>query len=221
MHSLESFVHPSKSLGNTSYDYNKLKQSFSQLKVFPNKTFNLTEVGFILDQDSYELQKALDQKIGTRSELVGVLTELEWVFNGAIRDKKGQNVSHFAFTEEAKMAEKHFILGRHRNLSFQNKRRPFVKERATNSEVHRDHDKFYSKRYEMGILWSESNLLNNYGAASGQLYSLERRLQRDPTFEELYQQSVDADIQKRFKKILGKWEVKALSERNGSCHTIQ
>ena len=74
VHSLEAFVHPSISLGNTNYDYNKLKQSFSHLSVLPNRSFNLMEVGISLGQDAYELQKALDYKIGTRSQSVAVST---------------------------------------------------------------------------------------------------------------------------------------------------
>ena len=63
----------------------------------------------------------------------------------------------------------------------------------------------------MGMLWSEPepNLPNNYGSALGQLYSLERRFQRDPNLKELYQQSIDTDVEKGFVKILGKSEVKS------------
>ena len=37
VHLLEAFVHPSISLGNTKFDYNKLKQCFRNLSVLPNK----------------------------------------------------------------------------------------------------------------------------------------------------------------------------------------
>ena len=60
------------------------------------------------------------------------------------------------------------------------------------------------------MLWSEPepNLPNNYSSALGQLYSLERRFQRDPNLKELYLQSIDTDVEKGFVKILGKSEVK-------------
>ena len=67
VHLLEAFVHPSISLGNTKYDYNNLKRSFSQLSVLPNRNFNLKEFGIILGQDAYELQKSLDYKIRART----------------------------------------------------------------------------------------------------------------------------------------------------------
>ena len=60
------------------------------------------------------------------------------------------------------------------------------------------------------MLWSEPepNVPKNYGSALGQLHSLERRFQRDPNLKELYQQSIDTDMEKGFVKILGKSEVK-------------
>ena len=69
VHSIEAFAHPSISLGKTIYSYNKLKQNFNHLSVLPNKNFNLIEIGIILGQNAYELQRPLDYKIGTRSEL--------------------------------------------------------------------------------------------------------------------------------------------------------
>ena len=70
--------------------------------------------------------------------------------------------------------------------------------------------KFTVERYEVGMLWSEPepNLQNNYGSALGQLYSLERRLQKYPNLKEMYQQPNDADVEKRFVKILNKSEVR-------------
>ena len=98
VHSIEAFAHPSISLENTNYNYNKLKQSFNHLSVLPNKNFNLMEVGIILGQDAYELQRPLDYKIGTRSEHFAVLTELGWAVSGHLRNERRQNGCHFAFT---------------------------------------------------------------------------------------------------------------------------
>ena len=105
VHSIEAFARPSISLGNTNYNYNKLKQSFNHLSVLPNKNFNLMEVGIILCQDAYEQQRPLDYKIETQSESFAVLTELGWVVSGPMAGKRRQNVCHFAFTEDVKMAE--------------------------------------------------------------------------------------------------------------------
>ena len=74
------------------------------------------------------------------------------------------------------------------------------------------------------MLWSEPepNLPNNYGSALGQLYSLERRFQRDPNLKELYQQSIDKDVEKGFVKILSKSEVKGTfgKERYSPHHPV-
>ena len=65
--SIEAFVQPSISLGTTNNVYHKLKQSFNHLNVLPNKTFNLMDVGVILGQYAYELQRPLDYSIGTQN----------------------------------------------------------------------------------------------------------------------------------------------------------
>ena len=60
VHSIEAFADPSTSLGNTTYDYKELKNNFRHLKVLTNRTFNLMEVGIILGQDAYKIQRPLD-----------------------------------------------------------------------------------------------------------------------------------------------------------------
>ena len=90
---------------NYNYNYSKLKQRFNHLSVLPSKGFNLMEVGIILGQDAFELQRPLDYKIGTRSEPFAVLTELRLVVSGPMTGKRRQNVCHFAFTEDLKVAE--------------------------------------------------------------------------------------------------------------------
>ena len=63
------------------------------------------EVVMTLGQDAFELQRPLDYKIGTRCEPFAVLTKLEWVVSGPSTGKRRQNVCHFAFTEDVKVAE--------------------------------------------------------------------------------------------------------------------
>ena len=54
VHSIEAFAHPSICMGNTNYNYSKLKQSFNHLSFLPKKSFNLMEIGSIFGQDAYE-----------------------------------------------------------------------------------------------------------------------------------------------------------------------
>ena len=212
VHSIEAFVHPSISVGTTNYDYNKLKQSFNHLNVLPNKMFNLMDVGIILGQDAYELQRPLDYKIGTRCESFAVLTDLGWVVSGPMTGKRRQNVCYFAFTEDVKVAEniqKWWDIETYAseiNVFSQSKKK-LQAQKMLESTM-----KFTGERYEVGMLWSkpEPNLPINYSSALGQLHSLERRFQRDPNLKSFYQQSIDTDVEKGFVKILDDSEVKGI-----------
>ena len=204
VHSIEAFAHPSISLGNTNYNYSKLKPSVNHFSVLPNRSFNLMEVGIILGQDAYELQRPLDCKIGTRSEPFAVLTELGWVVSGPMMGKRRQNVCHFAFTEDVKVAKNIQTwwdietYASKINVVSQSKKELHAQKMLESTK------KFIGERYEVRMRWSEPepNLLNNYSSALGQLYSLERRFQRDPNLRSLYQQSKDTNVKKGFVKIL-------------------
>ena len=82
--SIEASAKPSILLRNKNYIYSKLMQSVNHLNVLPNKSFNLMEVGIIVGQDAYELQRPLEFKIKTRSEPFADLTEVVCVVSGPI-----------------------------------------------------------------------------------------------------------------------------------------
>ena len=175
VHSIEAFAHPSISLGNRNYNYSNLKQSFIHLSVLPNKSFNLREVGIIFGQDAYELQRPLDYKIGTQSDPFSVLTELGWVVSGPMMDKSRQNVCHFTFTEDVKVADniqnwwELETYASKINVVSQSKKELQAQKMLESTA------KFTGERYEVGLLWSEPEpkLSNSYSSALGQLYSLE------------------------------------------------
>ena len=204
VHSIEAFAHPSISLGSRNYNYNKLKQSFNHLSVLPNKSFNLMEVGIILGQDAYELQRPLDYQIGTRSEPFAVLTELGWVVSGPMTGKRRQNVCHFTFSEDVKVAENIQTWWDIETYASKINVVSQSKKESQAQKMPESTTKFTGERYEVGMLWSEPepNLPHNYSSALGQLYSLERRFQRDRNLKSLYQQSIDTDLDKWFVKIL-------------------
>ena len=58
------------------------------------------EVGIILGQDAYEIQRPLDYKIGTRSEPFAVLTELGCVVSGPMT---GKNIKMFVILPSQKL----------------------------------------------------------------------------------------------------------------------
>ena len=181
------------------------------------------EVGIILGQDAYELQRPLDYKIRTQSEPFAVLTKLGWVVSGPMTGKRRQKVCHFAFTEDVKVAENIQTwwdieaYASKINVVSQSKKEPQAQKMSESTT------KFTGEWHEVGMLWSEPepDLSNNYSSALGQLYSLERRFQRDPNLKNLYQQSIDTDVEKKFVKILDESEVKGTLGKNGICHTIQ
>ena len=210
VHSIEEFGHPSISLKNTTYNYNKLKQSFNHLSVLPNKNFNLMEVGIILGQHTYELQCPLTYEIGTQSEHFTVLTELEWVVSGPMTGKRRQNVCLFAFNEDVKVAENIQTWWNTKTYASKIKIVSQSKKKLQAQKMLESTTKFKGGRYEVGMLWSEPepNLPNNYSSTLGQIYSLERRFQRDPNLKSLYQQSIDTDEEKGIVKILNEPEVK-------------
>ena len=109
-----------------------------------------------------------------------------------MKGKRGQNVGHFAKTEDAKTA-KNFqscwdieTYASEKNVVSQSKKEQQAQKFPETAK------KFTGERYEVSMLWNElePNLLNNYASALGQLYSLERRFQRGPNLKELYQQSI-------------------------------
>ena len=109
------------------------------------------EVGTLLGQDSYELQKELGFKIGTISEHVAVLTQLGLVVNELMKGEKEQNVCHFGLHRRHENSKKkHSIPVGQRNLCYQNKCSKSVKEGATSSEVLREHDKIYRQVVRSG-----------------------------------------------------------------------
>ena len=168
------------------------------------------EIGIILGQDTYELHRPLAYEIGTQSEHFTVLTELEWVVSGPTTGIRRQNVCLFAFTEDVKVAENIQTWWNIETYASKIKVVSQSKKKLQAQKMLESSTKFKGGRYEVGMLWSEpeQNLQNNNSSALGQLYSLERRLQRDPNLESLYQQSIDTDVEKGIVKILNEPEVK-------------
>ena len=140
------------------------------------------EVGIIQVQNAYKVQRPLDYKIGTQSEPFAVLTELGWVISGHMTGKTSQSICHFAFTENVKVAESIQSWWDIETYAFKIKIVSQSKKEQQAQKFLESTTKFTGERYEVGMLWTqpEPNLPNNYGSALCQIYSLERRLQKDP-----------------------------------------
>ena len=117
---------------------------------------------------------------------------------GPVTGTGSQNLCHFAFTENVKVAEN---IQTWRDIETYASKINVVSQSKKELQAQKMLEStimFTGERYELGILWSEPepNLPNNYSSALGQLYSLERQFQRDPNLKSLYQQSVDTDVEK-------------------------
>ena len=104
INSASEFPKACAELSNASYDYEELKRKFSHLSVLPNSSFNLMEIGIILGQDVYDLQRPVDYRKGQTSEPFAVLTKPGWVVSGPMTRSSNGNVCHSAFAEDVKMA---------------------------------------------------------------------------------------------------------------------
>ena len=69
--------------------------------------------------------------------------------------------------------------------------------------------KFDGKRYEVELLWkiAKPQLHNIYSSAVSQLKSLEHRLENDENLRQRYQETTDADVRKRFVRVLDETEL--------------
>ena len=113
------------------------------------------EVGIILGQDAYELQRPLDYNIGTRSEPFAVLTELGWVVSGPMMGKRRQNVRHFAFTEDVKVAENIQTWWDIETYASKINVVSHSKKKLQAQKMLESTTKFTGERYEVGMLLSE------------------------------------------------------------------
>ena len=134
------------------------------------------EVGITLGQDAYELQSPSDYNIGTRSQPFDVLTELGWVVSGPMTGKRRQNVCHFAFNEEVKLAENIQTWWDIETFASKINVVSQSKKELQAQKMLEITTKITGERYEVGMLWGEPepNLPNNYSSALRQFYSLER-----------------------------------------------
>ena len=158
------------------------------------------EVGIILGQNAYELQRPLNYKMGTRIEPFAVLRARmgsQWTHDG---QKKTKYVCHFASTEDVKVAENIQTWWDIETYASKNNVVSQSKKELQAQKMIESTTKLTGERYEVRMLLSEPEpkLPNNYSSAFGELYSLERRLQSDPNMKSSYQQSIDTDVEKGF-----------------------
>ena len=137
--------------------------------------------------------------------------------------KKSRKVCHFASTEDVKLADniqKWWDIETHAsemNVVSQSRKKQEAQKFLESTT------KFRGERYEVGMLLSEPepNLPNNNGSALGQLYSLERRLQKDPKLKNFFSCNLMQMLKKDLWRSWTNRKSEALAEGNGICRTIK
>ena len=78
---------------------------------------------------------------------------------------------------------------------------PLSKDDTRALKILNDTVRHTGERYEIGLLWKEKvNLENNYPVAKAQIQSLEKKLSKDQLLKEMYQKTLDTDIEKGYVK---------------------
>ena len=78
---------------------------------------------------------------------------------------------------------------------------PLSKDDTRALKILNDTVRHTGERYEIGLLWKEKvSLENNYPVAKAQIQSLEKRLGKDQLLKEMYQKTLDTDIEKGYVK---------------------
>ena len=122
-------------------------------------------------------------KIGIQSEPLAVLTEFGRVVSGPMTGKTRQNVCHFVFTEDVKVAENIQTWWDIESYAFKINVVSQSKNELQAQKMLESTTKFTGDRYEVVMLWGapEPNLPNNYNSTLGQLHSLQRSFKRTQT----------------------------------------
>ena len=93
-----------------------------------------------------------------QSETFAVLTKVGWVFSGPMTVERRQNVCHFAFTEDVKVAENIQTWWDIESYASKIKVVSQSKKEQQAQKMLESTTKFIGEWYEVGILWSESGL---------------------------------------------------------------
>ena len=180
-------VHPSMYVGNKSYDYNDLKRNYSSLDVLSDDNMDMKQVKVVLGQDNYHLLSPVANRKGKRNEPCAVKIKLGWPTSKA----RGSTISatgHVAAEDDGlgaqiktwfsmeSYATRVNVSGRSR----EDKRALEQLEKTT---------KLVDGRYKFGLLCVEDNatIQNNYFLAHLQFFSLERRLEKDESLKQRYE----------------------------------
>ena len=210
-------VHPSMYLGSKSYNYNDSKRKYSHLDVLPDDKMNLKKVKVVLGQDNYPLLSPVEYRKGKRNEPWAVKTKLGWTLSGPLSKYEVAQVAatcRVAADDDGQGAQIRTW------FSMESYAIP-VNVSGRSREVKRDLEqlkktkKLVNGRYEVGLLCVEDNALiqNNYSLAHSQFLSLERRLEKDTSLKQRYEEAINVDLQDGYDQNLEENELDETKDR--------
>ena len=195
---VQFYVHEKLKLGDQIVELQELKDCYPHLRNLPNQNYNLNEVQVILGQDCYDIHHPFEfKKLEDKTAPWAVKSKIGWALSGPLPAKQAATLA----TTATSIADD--------KLANQLSKWWDIESYASNFDV-TGHSKdeqraiktleqttrFNGERYEVGLLWREEEmkLPNNFYSAMGQLKSLERRLQKDETQRNRYQETIDTDV---------------------------
>ena len=219
-------VHHSKYPESKLYNYNDLKRKYSDLDVFPNDKMDLKQVKIVLGQDNYPLLFPVAYRKGKRKEPWAVKTKLRWTLSGPLPKHELAQLaatSHVAATYDGLGAQIKTWFSMESNATQVNvSGRSREKKRAL--EQLEKTTRLIEGRCEVGLTWVEYNATfqNNYFSAHSQFcFFLERRLEKDESLKQRYEDTINVDLQNGYvRKPEENW-VKRKMKDSGMYRIIQ
>jgi hypothetical protein len=200
---------PKLALPSQSVSMDIIKK-FKHLQDVPIEAFNLLTPTILLGMDNYELHYHRQIKEGNPGEPAAIKTALGWAVVGHL--SKSRQIHHvFKMTEVCddplhQLVQQYFTT---EAIGVEpEKQRPRSREDVRAQTIMDDTIRRVENGWESGLLWREDNvrLPKSKDYALKRLYSMERKMDKDPVFAAQYMEHVQTFMQKGFAKILSKEE---------------
>ena len=192
-------VHHSMYFGSKSYNYKELKRKYSYLDALPDDNMKQKSVKVVLGQDNYHLLFPVEYMKVKRNEPWAVKAKLGWTLSG-----------HLPKHEVAELAATCHVAAEDDGLGAKIKTWFSMESyatRVTDSGRSKDNKRALEQlqktttlvdgQYEVGLPWAKENatIQNNNFSAHSQFCSLERRLEKDESLKQRYEETINVDVQ--------------------------
>ena len=167
--------------------------------MLPDDNMNLKNVKLVLGQDNYHLLFPVEYRKGKRNEPWAVKTKRGWTLSAPLPKHNVAQVAatcHVAAEEDGLGAQIKtlFSMGSYAtgvNVSARSKGDKRAHEQLEKTT------KLLDGRYEVWLSWAEENptIQNNYFSEHSQFCYLERRVEKDKSLKQRYEETINVDVQ--------------------------